>query len=140
MYNLQLKSSLMYATYTEPIFKMQKRTVRTISHQSYLAHSLPIFRELKLLRLSDIFKLKLLTFVFESTNKITPVCFHNFFSSNSSMLHYETRQSVRGDFSWLGKTRYNVMQNVFNTWGQQYGTTCQLNPEILLPSFYSEQG
>ena len=68
-----------YTTYTEPIFKMQKSVVREISHQSYLAHSLPIFRELKLLRLSDIFKLKLLTFVFEASKMITPVCFHNFF-------------------------------------------------------------
>ena len=101
-----------YASYTEPIFKMQKRAVRAISNQSYLAHSLPIFRELTLLRLSDIFKLKLLTFVFESTNKIAPVCFHNFFSSNSSIHHYETRQSVRGDF-------YLVRKNTV-----QYGVKC----------------
>ena len=87
-----------YTTYTEPILKMQKRAVRAISHQSYVAHSLPIFRELKLYRLFDILKLKLLTFIFEASNMITPVCFHNFFSLNSSMHHYETRKSARGDF------------------------------------------
>ena len=98
-----------YTTYTEPIFKMQKRAVRAISHKSYLSHSLPIFRELNFLRLSDILKLKLLTFAFEASNMITPVCFHNFFSLNSSMHHYETRQSARGDFTWLGKARYNMV-------------------------------
>ena len=59
--------------------------VRDISNQSCLAHSLPFFKELQLLRLSYIFKLKLLTFVFESTNKIAPVHFHSFFASNSSI-------------------------------------------------------
>ena len=53
-------------SYNEPIFKMQKRAVRAISNQNYLAYSLPIFRELKLLRLSDILKLKLLTFVVDT--------------------------------------------------------------------------
>ena len=78
-----------------------------ISTQSYLAHSLPTFKELKLLTLSDVFGLKLLTFVFESTNKITPACFHNFFLSNSFMHHYETRQLVSGD---LYLVRKNTVQ------------------------------
>ena len=43
---------------------------------------------------------------------ITPVCFHNFFSSNSSMHHYETRQLARGDF-------YLVRKNTV-----QYGVKC----------------
>ena len=101
-----------YTSYIEPIFKLQKRAIRVISHQSYLVHSLPIFKELKLLTLPDVFKLKLLTFVFESTNKITPACFHNFFSSNSFMHHYDTRQSVRGDL-------YLVRKNTV-----QYGVKC----------------
>ena len=67
------------------------------------AHSLLIFRKLKILRLSDIFKLKLLTFVFEASNMITPVCFHNFFTLNSSMHHYKTRQSACGDFYLVRK-------------------------------------
>ena len=100
---------------------MQKRSVRAMSHQGYLAHSLPILKELKLLRLSHIFKLELLTFIFKSTNKITPVCFCNFFSSNSSMYHCETRQSVRGNFYevfiWLGKHGTIWRKNAFITWG-----------------------
>ena len=43
---------------------------------------------------------------------ITPVCFHNFFTLNSSMHHYKTRQSACGDF-------YLVRKNTV-----QYGVKC----------------
>ena len=86
-----------FASYVDPIFKLQKRAVRAISHEKAFSHSTPIFRSLKLLRLHDIFKLRLLTFVFESINKLTPSCFNNFFTLNISVHHYETRQSFRGD-------------------------------------------
>ena len=98
-----------HMSYIEPIFKMQKRAVRAISQQSYLAHSLPTFEELKLLMLSDVFKLKLIKFVFKSTNKMTAACFHNTLSSNSSMLHYKMRQSVHGD---LYLVKINTVQYV----------------------------
>ena len=79
-------------SYTKPILKMQMRDVTAVSHRSYLAHSLLFSKELKLVMLSDIFILKVLTFVFESIYKIAFVCFHNFFSSNPSTHHYEMRQ------------------------------------------------
>ena len=83
--------------YIEPLFKLQKRAVRAISHQPFLAHSLPIFKNLKLLRIVDIFKLKLLSFVYESVNMIAAVCFHNFLFLNSTVHCHNTRQSTRGD-------------------------------------------
>ena len=45
----------------------------------------------------DIFKLQLLTFVFESLHKLAPHYFHSYFSLNSSIHSYETRHSTRGD-------------------------------------------
>ena len=48
-----------FASYVDPIFKLQKRAVRAISHEKAFSHSTPIFRSLKLLRLHDIFKLRL---------------------------------------------------------------------------------
>ena len=86
-----------FDSYIEPLFKLQKRAVRAISHQPFLAHSLPIFKDLKLLRIVDIFKLKLLSFVYESVNMIAPVCFHNLFFLNSTLHCHNTRQSTRGD-------------------------------------------
>jgi len=80
-----------FASYLEPIVKLQKRAVRAISHQTFLAHSYPIFKEFKLLRIDDVFKTKLLTFVYESINKLTPVYFHNFFCHVTSIHSHNTR-------------------------------------------------
>ena len=86
-----------YASYMEPVFRLQKKAVRAISFQPRLAPSLPIFKDLKLLKLSDIFELRLLIFVFDSAKKTSPECFHNFFVFNSSAHQYCTRQASKGD-------------------------------------------
>ena len=51
----------MCASYIDPIIKLQKKAVRIVSNQSLLCHTIPIFKTLKLLKLPDIFKLRLLT-------------------------------------------------------------------------------
>ena len=96
-----------YASYIEPVFRLQKKAIRAISFQPRLSPSLPIFKDLKLLKLSDIFELRLLTFVFDSVNKTSPECFHNFFVFNSSVHQYCTRQASQGD---LYLTRQNSLQ------------------------------
>ena len=99
-----------YESYKEPIFKLQKKAIRIISNQTSRSHSLPLFKDLHLLRLSDIFKFKLLTFVYESTNLLTPSCFYGYFSFNSVIHNYSTRQSHRGDLYLIGKNtlRYGL--------------------------------
>ena len=44
-----------------------------------------------------MFQLKMLSFVFESINKLNPMCFHDFFTCTSSIHDYHTRHSYRGD-------------------------------------------
>ena len=106
LYNSLFRSFLQYgitvwgqtcASYIDPITKLQKKAIRIISNQSLLCQTTPIFKTLKLLKLPDIFKLRLLTFVFESLNKLAPHYFYNYFSLNSSIHSYETRHSTRGD-------------------------------------------
>ena len=96
-----------YQSYIDPIFKLQKKAVRAISFQPRCSPSVPIFKELKLLRISDIFELRLLTFVFDSVNKTSPTCFHNFFLFSSSVHQYCTRQASQGD---LFLSRMNSLQ------------------------------
>ena len=86
-----------FASYIDPIFKLQKKAVRSISFQPRLSPSLPIFKDLKLLKLFDIFKVRLLTFVYDSINKTSPCCFHNFYLFSSSVHRYSTRQASQGD-------------------------------------------
>ena len=96
-----------YASYIDPIFKLQKKAIRAISFQPRMSPSLPIFNDLKLLKLSEIFELRLSTFVFDSVKKTSPSCFHDFFLFNSSVHQYSTRQSSQGD---LYMSRRNSLQ------------------------------
>ncbi len=96
-----------FALYTDPIFKLQKKAVRAISFQPRLSPSLPIFKDLKLLKFSEIFELRLLTFVYDSVNKTSPSCFHDFFLLNSSVHQYSTRKASQGD---LYLSRMNSLQ------------------------------
>ena len=73
-------------------------------HKPYqCALSVPIFICTNILRLYDLFDLKLLSFVYESVHKVSPVHFHNFFESVSSVHQHSTRQAAKGDISLPGK-------------------------------------
>ena len=85
----------------------KKEGVRAISFQPRMSPSLPIFNDLKLLKLSEIFELRLLTFVFDSVKKTSPRCFHDFFLFSSSVHQYSTRQASQGD---LYMSRKNSLQ------------------------------
>ena len=88
---------LTYETYINPVFLLQKRIIRAMSFEHFTSHSAPIFLNLKILKMHDLFQLKLLSFVYESVNKISPVCFHNFFKSVESVHQYGTRQAGKDD-------------------------------------------
>ena len=43
-------------------FKITEKNVRIMSNSEYLAHSEPLFKTLKLLKIEDVYKLKLMKF------------------------------------------------------------------------------
>ena len=79
---------LTYETYINPVFLLQKRVIRAISFHTYAAPS-PIFNDLKILQLHDLFQLKFLSFVYECVTKISPASFHFLlFIGNRSSIWY----------------------------------------------------
>ena len=118
-----------YDSYLEPIFKLQKKAVIAISPQPYRSLSLPIFKKLKLLRLQDIFQLRLLTFVYESINKKNPSCFHDYFSFNANIHQHSfnanTRQSNRGNLFLTHRNSFRYGLNSIRYMGKTRGMTYQ---------------
>ena len=96
------------ASYTDPVYKLQKKLVRIISSHPARSHPAPIFKSLELLTLSDVFQLKLLTVVFETVNRISQSCFDDFFLLNSSVHKHNTRQASKGDLFLARKTPCNM--------------------------------
>ena len=103
-----------YASYIDPIFKLQKKAIRAISFQPCTSPSLPIFNDLKLLKLSELFELRILIFVFDSVNKTSPTCFHDFFLLNSSVHQYSTRQASKGSLYMFQKTVFNMVSSLLD--------------------------
>ena len=76
---------------------LQKRVIKAILFQNFTSPSSPIFSDLKILKLHDLLQLKLLCFVYDCVNKISPSCFHSFFELVESVHPHRTRQATNND-------------------------------------------
>ena len=65
------------ATTLSPLFKIQKRVVRTILSKRRTDESTPLFKQLKILKLDDINCLNIANFVYKSVNRLinSPIYF-----------------------------------------------------------------
>ena len=81
--------------------------MRAISFKHFTAPSAPLFSDLNILKLRDLFQLKLLSFVYDCINKISPTCFHSFFELVESVHQYGTRQVTKND---IFLTQKNTLQ------------------------------
>ena len=79
------------------MYLLQKEVIRVTSFENSTCPSTPIFSELKILSLYDLVESKLLSFFYESINKVSPIFFHYFFETLKSFHHYNTRQASKGD-------------------------------------------
>ena len=58
-----------YSTCLQPLIVQQKRTIRIIKDAGYSEHSSPLFKELNLLKVVDIYKYYLLIYMFKAKTK-----------------------------------------------------------------------
>ena len=126
---------LLWGSCSESIFKLQKRVVRTISISKYNAHTNPIFKHLRLLKLQDLCTLSELKFCHRLEHNMLPIYFYNnIFIKNSETHNYLTwgtnnYQLPVFKHSFIKKSiRYRIPQT-FNT------TLNFLKDKILTHSF-----
>ena len=53
---------VLWGNQVEQVSKLQKKSIRLITGSEYLAHSKPLFKEMELLKIEDLYKLKILKF------------------------------------------------------------------------------
>ena len=82
---------------------MQKRVIRAIAFGHFTSPTTPLFSDLKILKLHDLFQFKLLSFVYDCVNKISPSCFHSFFDLVQSVYQHCTRQATKKDIFLMQK-------------------------------------
>jgi hypothetical protein len=105
---------------TTPIFKLQKRSVRIITQSQYNAHTDPLFKQLNILKLQDIYHTTALKFFFQYSHNELPEYFTNYiiqnrqFSQSQTQTRYTNRLAVpvhRHQFYKSG-LRYSIVSIV----------------------------
>ena len=85
---------LAWGSACERLFKLQKRSVRTIVKGKYNAHTDPIFKSLSLLKINDILKIQEYKFIYKIENHIIPEYFKSSMFTRQNQIHqYGTRHS-----------------------------------------------
>ena len=64
-----------YPMYTDLIFALQKRILKIITFNKMTVSSASLFDSLQILKLSDLFKLQVTSFVYECLNSLAPTYF-----------------------------------------------------------------
>ena len=93
-------------THIKPLVQLQKKCTRIISKVGYLDHTEPLFSELKLLNIEQIYNLNCSKFIFCSENKIKYTEFSDRIRTNGSYHRYptSTRNELRNPL--IRKTRF----------------------------------
>ena len=82
-----------YTKYVNSLLKLQKRAVRLCTGSQYLAHTDPIFKRLRLLKVSDLNILQTAIFMFKLRQNLLPCHFNRMFTCNWQIHSHNTRNS-----------------------------------------------
>ena len=89
--------------------------MRAITFSGPIAHTSPLFLDLQILKLEDIYRLYIF-FAYECVNNIAPIHFSDYFTQISEFHQYNTRSASHGDLFLVGKNtvQYGLRSICFN--------------------------
>ena len=80
-------------TKIESLFLLQKKAIRICTQSNFLDHTTPLFKNRHTLKLEDIHTFQTAIFMFKYVNNLLPLSFQTFFTYNTTIHSYPTRQS-----------------------------------------------
>lgn len=85
-----------HKAYTKKIFILQKKAIRVINKAKYNDHTHRLFKDLKVLKLPDLYSWQVSKFMYRFSNKMLPMSLSNIFTVQGNVHNYGTRnvQSV----------------------------------------------
>ena len=81
-----------YKTTLNPIYILQKRMVRAIAGHPPLAHTEPLFEDLKIIQFKYLHPYLISQFMYKLYKQDLPIFSQTMFSQNTNMYEYNTRQ------------------------------------------------
>ena len=83
------------------IFKLQKKAVRAINCLSYNAHTHEYFKSMKILKIDDLHKLRICTYMFKHRNVLSHADIHSHNTRNRNDLILPRYNKARSQSSWM---------------------------------------
>ena len=80
-------SILAWGSQSHLLSKIQKKCIRITTNSRYNAHTEPLFKKHKLLKLDDIYKHQILNFHFKLKNRMLPSYFYTFPTTLNNQVH-----------------------------------------------------
>ena len=93
--------------------QIKKKAVRIILKEKYNAHTEPIFKSLKLLKIQDLYTLSILKFYFKKSNHLLPGFYEKYTFKTRSLIH---EHNIRGkSLLHLPKMKHPCLKNSLMT-------------------------
>jgi len=80
-----------YKTHVNKIFIKQKKAIRIMTGAQYNAHTNPLFKQLNVAKLDDLYKLQIAKYMYNFFTKTLPPPLTTLFTSNDTIHTYDTR-------------------------------------------------
>ena len=112
---------------------IQKRAMRTIYNKRYNSHTDPLFKESRILKISDLYQLEVMTFMHDNIHGELPISFDNIYHMNDQMQGvYETRQAHMFDVPrtksrFVDKLPLFQFPTIWNNWYSQMNVNSSRN-------------
>ena len=88
--------------YTEKIELAQKKAIRIISNADYLAHTKPLFKNLKILSVQQLFTHQYACLMWDFRHNNLPECFDSYFKNVNYIHDHYTRSAANNKLSVCG--------------------------------------
>ena len=105
-------------THLESLVLLQKKCVRIINKVGYYEHTAPLFKDMKLLTVKQIYDLNCAKFTFCSLNRLKFTEFSNRLVTNNSCHNYQTRSgnNLKKPSERLHKFKNSFLNNGIEMW------------------------
>lgn len=113
-----------YPSNLDRLLLLQKRSVRTISGQPFLAHTDPIFKDLETVKFNNIYLLHFGKFLYQFKVGLLPQTFNNMFCYNVKIHSYNTRNA---SLFHIPKCRTNIKKFALRHQGPKFFNSLNKN-------------
>ena len=104
-------------TYLNPLFLLQKRICRIITNSTYYAHSSPLFKQIEMLKINDLYQLHCKIYMYSCLISEKHPHFKQKIRSLQSHHNYQTRNTIlRNVFCRISLCKQSLMYNAIKSW------------------------